>query len=82
MATKQAPKNTGNRKFSTSSGKRQPQVQAKVVSMRDKKNLSWAVIAEALDIAPRTARRIYDEKKGAGAHHGLLPGKGGRKVAA
>lgn len=69
------------RKFATTKGNRQPQVQAKVVSLRDKKNQSWASIAATLDIAPRTARRIYDEKKGAGAHHGLLPGKGGRRPA-
>lgn len=56
----------------------------KVVAMRDnKKNpASWAEIAQALEVAPRTARRLYDEVKGEGAHHGLLPGKGGRQVAA
>lgn len=54
----------------------------KVVSMRDTKKTSWAVIAEAIGVAPRTARRIYDEVKGEGAHHGLLEGKGGRTVAA
>ena len=53
-----------------------------IVSMRDKKGLSWAEIATAKGIAPRTARRLYDSVMGEGAHHGLLPGKGGRQVAA
>jgi len=53
-----------------------------IVSRRDKKNESWAVIGSALGLAPRTVRRMYDEAKGEGAHHGLLPGKGGRQVAA
>jgi len=55
----------------------------KVVAMRDnKKNpASWAEIAEAIGTSPKKARTLYDEVKGAGAHHGLLPGKGGRQVA-
>lgn len=53
-----------------------------VVTQRDTKKLSWADIAEVLGVAPRTARRMYDEVKGEGAHHGLLEGKGGRQVAA
>lgn len=53
-----------------------------VVNLRDKKHLSWGQIAVQLNVAPRTTRRMYDEVKGAGAHHGLLPGKGGRQVAA
>lgn len=52
----------------------------KVVSLRDKHQQSWAEIGEALDIAPRTVRRLYDEAKGEGAHHHYLPGKGGRRV--
>lgn len=53
-----------------------------IVSMRDKKQMSWAQIAATKGVAPRTARRLYNEVKGEGAHHGLLPGKGGRSVAA
>lgn len=53
-----------------------------IVSMRDKKGLSWKVIADSKGIAPRTARRLYDSVCGEGAHHGLLPGRGGRQVAA
>lgn len=56
--------------------------QTKVVTMRDKQNKSWAVIGEAIGVAPRTARRLYDEVKGEGAHHGLLEGKGGRRPVA
>lgn len=70
------------RKFSTKAGTRQAKVMDRVVRLRDKNELSWVTIATELDIAPRTARRIYDERKGAGAHHGLLPGKGGRQVSA
>lgn len=53
----------------------------KVVRLRDKNHQSWATIGAEVDCAPRTARRLYDESKGTGAHHGLLPGKGGRSVA-
>lgn len=49
----------------------------KVVSMRNKGN-SWVAIAQALEISPATARRLFDEKQGEGAHFGLLEGKGGR----
>lgn len=54
---------------------------AYVVKHRDEKGLSWAQIAAKLDVSPGTARRLYDEVKGEGAHHGLLPGKGGRVAA-
>lgn len=52
--------------------------QTKVVTMRDKQHKSWMTIGAELGVAPRTARRMYDEVKGEGAHHGLLEGKGGR----
>lgn len=68
------------RKFTTKSGARNGNTLVKVTQMR-KAGQSWATIAAKLDIAPRTARRLYDEKNGAGSHHGLLPGKGGRTVA-
>lgn len=70
------------RKFTTKAGTRSAKVLTQVTNLRDKKFLSWAAIAEQLDIAPRTARRIYQEKNGIGSQHGLLPGKGGRTVAA
>lgn len=70
------------KKFTTKTGARQANVLRKVVAMRDKRQLSWAAIAAELEIAPRTARRLYQEVKGAGSHHGLLPGKGGRRPVA
>lgn len=64
-------------------GGKRTQVRTKVVSLRDKQHKSWADIGESVGVAPRTARRLYDEGKGKpGAHHGLLPGKGGRKPEA
>lgn len=50
-----------------------------IVARRDKKQMSWAQIGAEFNIAPRTARRLYDEAKGEGAHYGLLQGKGGRR---
>lgn len=72
-----AVKSNGNKKF----GGQRGNIRSKIVRLRDKERLSWAAIATELDIAPRTARRLYDEKKGAGAHYGLLEGKGGRRKA-
>ncbi len=63
-----------NRKFGSQRGNKRSQV----VRMRTKDLMSWAQIGEALEIAPRTARRLFQEKAGAHTHHGLLPGKGGR----
>ncbi len=60
----------------------------RVVTLRDKggkphTGASWAAIGKSLTppVSPATARRMYDSVKGAGAHHGLLPGKGGRRQA-
>jgi len=53
----------------------------RVVKLRDTKQQSWATIAEAEGVSPATARRLYDSVMGAGAHVGLLPGKGGRLPA-
>lgn len=53
----------------------------RVVKARDKQQKSWLRIAEEYDVSPGTARRLYDEVQGAGAHVGLLPGKGGRLPA-
>lgn len=72
--TKAAPK-VGNQKFT---GNVRNNKRRTVVSLRDKKNLSWAQIGQQIGVAPRTVRRMYDEAKGEGAHYGLLPGKGGR----
>jgi hypothetical protein len=66
-------KNSGNRKFQ---GNRH-NIARSVVSRR-RKGESWASIASSLEVAPRTVRRIYDEKVGTDAHFGLLEGKGGR----
>lgn len=77
MATTTSTKTTrkGNAKF----GSQRNNKRRSVVSMRDKKNMSWANIAAVLEVAPRTARRLYQEQQGTGSHHGLLPGKGGRR---
>ena len=64
-----------NKKFGSQRGNKRSQV----VRMRTKDQMSWADIAAALEIAPRTARRLFQEKQGQGSHHGLLPGKGGRR---
>lgn len=66
------------RKFATKTGARSGNTLKRVTSLRKQGN-SWATIAQRLGIAPRTARRIYDEANGEGSHHGLLPGKGGRR---
>jgi len=68
------------RKFTTKDGERSKQTQKLVVQLRDgKQELSWAAIAERLEVSPRTVRRIYDEVKGPDAHfESRLPGKGGR----
>ena len=67
-------------KFATKEGTLNGTVAAKVVRLRDKQQMSWVKIAEEIGngCTPRMALRIYDAKKGPGAHHGLLPGKGGR----
>lgn len=67
-----------NRKF----GRNRFNTARKVTRMRNKDQMSWAEIGKALEIAPRTARRLFQEANGVGSHHGLLPGKGGRTVAA
>lgn len=50
----------------------------KVVRMRTKSLMSWAAIAAELDIAPRTARKLFQEGRGVHQHHDHLPNKGGR----
>lgn len=63
-----------NRKF----GSNRHNVARKVVRLRTKSLLSWAEIAAQLDIAPRTARKLFQERVGVVQHHDHLPGKGGR----
>lgn len=65
-------------KFATKAGTRQPNILKRVVSLRNK-GLSWAAIGKELEVAPRTVRRMFDEKLGEGAHfESRVPGKGGR----
>ncbi len=65
-------------RFATKEGTLNGTVAAKVVRLRDKQQMSSVKIGAEVGCTPRMALRIYDAKKGAGAHHGLLPGKGGR----
>ncbi len=66
-------------KFAKADGTRNGKVLNDVKRMRDVNLMSWVAIADKLGCAPRTARRLYNEKAGReGMHHGLLPGKGGR----
>jgi len=70
-------------KFATKDGARSKKVLNDVKRMRDINLMSWAAIGEKLGVAPRTARRLYNERAGReGMHHGLLPGKGGRTPGA
>lgn len=48
------------------------------------KGMSWAQCAAAVPGVggPAMARRLYNSVHGTGAHHGLLPGKGGRRPVA
>jgi hypothetical protein len=65
-------------KFTTKEGVRKQATLKKVTSMRAKGS-SWAAIAQALEVAPRTVRRIFDEANGEGAHFASrIEGKGGR----
>ena len=78
-ATTTATKATPRIKFAKADGTRNGKVLNDVKRMRDNGLMSWAAIGEVLGCAPRTARRLYNEKAGReGMHHGLLPGKGGR----
>lgn len=53
-------------------------VARKVVRLRTKEMLSWATIAEQIGCSPRTARKLFQERQGAGQHSDHLVGKGGR----
>lgn len=83
QATRQAASNSNskgnitmnsNRKF----GSNRHNVARKVVRLRTKELLSWQAIADQLDIAPRTARKLFQERTGEHQHHDHLPSKGGR----
>lgn len=79
-ATKATPaKRVKFAKFANKDGTLNGNVVSKIIRLR-KQNLSWVRIAEEVGngCTPRMALRMYDERLGEGAHHGLLPGKGGR----
>jgi hypothetical protein len=63
-----------NKKF----GSNRHNVARKVVRLRTKDLLSWATIADLLEISPRTARKLFQERTGIHQHHDHLPTKGGR----
>lgn len=63
-----------NKKF----GSNRHNISRKVYRLRTKELMSWASIAAELDIAPRTARKLFQERAGVHQHHDHLPGKGGR----
>jgi hypothetical protein len=66
-------------KFANKDGTLNGNVVSKIIRLR-KQNLSWVRIADEIGngCTPRMALRMYDARLGEGAHHGLLPGKGGR----
>lgn len=77
--TTKAAKAPSKKVLATTTGKRSPQAVAKIARMRNKDGMSWAAIGTELNIAPRTVRRIFDEKFGKGAHfESRVEGKGGR----
>ena len=53
-------------------------ISKQVVQMRTRKLMSWAAIGAEFGVAPRTARRLFQEAKGDHQHHDHLPNKGGR----
>jgi hypothetical protein len=59
-------------------GKNRHNVGRKVVRLRTKDLLSWASIAAMLEISPRTARKLFQERVGEHQHHDHLPSRGGR----
>lgn len=59
-------------------GSNRHNVARKVVRLRTKDLLSWADIAALLEVSPRTARKLFQERVGEVQHHDHLPSKGGR----
>lgn len=53
-------------------------VSRQVVRLRTKDLLSWQAIANMLEISPRTARKLFQERTGEHQHHDHIIGKGGR----
>jgi hypothetical protein len=53
-------------------------VSRKVVRLRTKDLLSWREIANTLEISPKLARKLFQERIGEHQHHDHLPNKGGR----
>lgn len=49
-------------------GRSREHMRSIAVMRRDEGKMSWKSIAEELDVSPATARRLYDEVKGDGAH--------------
>lgn len=67
------------KKFTKKDGTRNMAIATRVVKMRTSDSpLSWAAIAEKLGCSPRTARKLFDEVKGADAHFDNRPLVGGR----
>ncbi len=77
MAKRTTTTNTPQAPVARSTGATRAQAAATATSMRHAGN-SWAAIGQALGVAPRTARALYQQANGAHSHHGTLPGKGGR----
>lgn len=59
-------------------GSQRNNMRKKVYRLRTKGLLSWAAIAAELEVAPRTARTLFQEAAGTHQHHDHLPNKGGR----
>lgn len=59
-------------------GSNRHNVARKIVRLRTKELLSWADIAAQLEISPKLARKLFQERIGEHQHHDHLPSKGGR----
>lgn len=65
---------SSNRKF----GSQRHNVARKVVRLRTKELLSWQAIAAMLEISPKLARKLFQERVGEHQHHDHIAGRGGR----
>lgn len=59
-------------------GSNRHNVARKIVRLRTKELMSWADIAAMLEISPKLARKLFQERTGEHQHHDHLPAKGGR----
>lgn len=59
-------------------GSNRHNIARKVVRLRTKELLSWQAIADMLEISPKLARNLFQERIGTHQHHDHLPTKGGR----